>query len=177
MYKKSKKIPEFQKEEIAKALYDSIPEGKQARIHISEHNNRVKLPPNVMVFQAFAYLAAKKLKPATNRVLMLFFAKSAYENFIAIDIATMAEELEMTNRSVLSAIKELTEHNILLKLKHPIDKRRNDYFLNPTATWKGNSFTRKKAIEKMDKNQLDLFGEKQTNKIISSWNNEDFDKK
>lgn len=173
----SKKVSNNDKENITRAVYENTPDGKQVSIHIRDHN-KIKLPPNVMVFQAFAYLAAIKLKPATNRVLMLFFAKSAYENFLGIDILTIAEELEMTDRSILSAIKELCENNIIIKIKHPIDKRRNDYFLNPTAAWKGNSYTRAKSISKINKNQLDLFNENQIkslNKSKSLNNNLDFD--
>lgn len=118
---------------------------------------RIKMPDNIMVLQTFATLAAINLKPATNRVLMLLFGLSAYENFLGIDVKTISEKLNITNRSVISAMKELESNNIILKIPHPVDKRRNDYFINPLAAWKGNSYTRMKRIGVIDKNQLKLF--------------------
>ena len=111
-----------------------------------------------MVFQTFAFLAATELKPATNKVLMLFFANSAYENYVGMDIVTIGEKLNISERSVINAINELEKNKIIIRTKHPNDKRRNDYFLNPFTSWKGNAESRKKMIEIIPANQLDLFG-------------------
>ena len=111
-----------------------------------------------MVFQTFAFLAATELKPATNKVLMLFFANSAYENYVGMDIVSIGEKLNISERSVINAINELEKNKIIIRTKHPSDKRRNDYFLNPFTSWKGNAESRKKMIEIIPPNQLDLFG-------------------
>jgi len=131
----------------------------ETTVNIRTEKKRIPLPQNVMVFQAFAYLSATKLKPSTNRILMLLFSKSAYENYIGMDVKTMSEELDMSERSVLRGLNELEVNNIIIKLKHPSDKRRHDYFINPSASWKGNSYTRKKMLESIPQNQLDLFQE------------------
>lgn len=128
------------------------------QVNVNVARQKVKLPQNIMVFQTFAFLAATKLKPATNCVLMLLFSKSHYENLISMDVLTIAEALEYTEQTVISALKELAKNNIVIKIKHPNDKRRNDYFLNPIAAWKGNSYTRKQAISLIQKKQLCLFG-------------------
>jgi hypothetical protein len=120
-------------------------------------NPKAKIPPTIMLFQAFAYLAATKLRPATNRVLNLLFSMTAYENYIGMDIKTIADTLKMTERSIITAIGELCDSNIVLKIPHPSDKRRNDYFINPTAAWKGGSQKRIKAKQRLDKTQLTLF--------------------
>jgi hypothetical protein len=125
---------------------------------IVNYNPRAKIPPAVIVFQAFAYLAATKLRPATNRVLLLLFSMTAYENYIGMDIKTISENLEMSDRSVISALNELEKNKIILKIKHPSDKRRNDYFINPTAVWKGSGTKRLKSIKSFDPKQLSLFG-------------------
>lgn len=127
------------------------------QVNVNIAKQRIKLEPNVMVFQAFAYLAATKLKDASNRVLMLLLSKSGYENFVSMDVVTIAEELNYTERSVISALNELTTNNIVIKTRHPSDKRRHDYFINPIAAWKGNSFTRKKMLESHNPNQLEMF--------------------
>jgi predicted transcriptional regulator len=92
---------------------------------------------------------------------MLFFSKTAYENFIGMDVKSIAEALKITERSVISSLNELVENNIIIKVPNVTDKRRNDYFVNPMAAWRGNSFARKKSltkIEKIDANQLSIFG-------------------
>jgi DNA-binding transcriptional regulator GbsR (MarR family) len=90
---------------------------------------------------------------------MFFFGLSAYENFLGIDIKTISETLEITERSVITALNELEGEKIIIKMKHGIDKRRNDYFINPLAAWKGNSYSRDKRIKTLvqNKQQLELF--------------------
>jgi len=145
-----------------KEVVDSFDSGKQpteTKVTITSTKKRIPLPQNVMVFQAFAYLSATKLKASTNRILMLLFAQSAYENYIGMDVKAIAEELGLSDRSVINGLKELEVNNIIIKFKHPSDKRRHDYFINPTASWKGNSFTRQKAITSADPDQIKLFPE------------------
>jgi DNA-binding MarR family transcriptional regulator len=143
----------FNQKEVAEVVNDTT--GMEVKVSMVQ--KRTPLPPNVMVFQTFAYLAATKLKPSTNKVLMMFFAESAYENFIGMDIETIAEKLSISRRTAVNALGELEKHSIIIKTPHPNDKRRNDYFLNPFATWKGNAVARKKMIESVDEKQLSLF--------------------
>jgi hypothetical protein len=151
-------MQEKDKEKIARKVKEIVPEAKEINVFVKAKNNRVPLAPNIMVFQTFAFLAATKLKPSTNKVLMLFFANSAYENYIGMDVITISEKLDISERSVLSALRELVIHNVIIKTKHPTDRRRNDYFLNPFASWKGNSESRKRMISIIPENQLNLFG-------------------
>lgn len=133
-------------------------------VNIKTAPKRIQLPPNVMVFQQFAYLAATKLLPSSNQLLMLFFSHSAYENYVGMDVKTISEQLNVNQRTVIRALNELVEHNIIIKLKTVGDARRHDYFINPVAAWKGNSFARKKAITKLavDPDQLKMFGESES---------------
>ena len=147
-----------QMQEVHKALTEIAQKnGQVPQINIYNTPKRIPLPPNVMVFQTFAYLAATKLKDCSIRVLMLLFSKSAYENFLSMDVTTIAEELKYTDRSVIAALNELTANNIIVKIPHPSDKRRNDYFINPAAAWKGNGYTRKKKMESFDPAQIKMF--------------------
>lgn len=131
----------------------------QVNIRIAK-NPLIKLPQNIMVFQTFAMLAAIKLKPSSNQVLMLLFGLSAYENYIGIDVKTICEHLGgISERSVLRGLKELEDEKIIIKFPHPSDKRRKDYFINPLAAWKGNSYARAKRLKALTQNkqQLALF--------------------
>jgi hypothetical protein len=126
---------------------------------IPDKSERVRMPDNIAVFQRFAYLAATKLKPATNQVLMLFLALSAYENVVSMDVLSISEDLKMSGRSVLRALYELEENDIIVKIPHLSDRRRNEYFINPVAAWRGYSHNRIKALKKLaeDPAQLKLF--------------------
>lgn len=133
---------------------------KNVEVSINVRQKKCKIPPNIMVFQPFAYLSATTLKQSTNKVLMFFFSISGYENYVGIDVLTIMEKLKLSKPTVVNALKELEDNNIILKFPNVIDKRRNDYFINPLSAWKGNSFTRQKMIKKAtqyDPNQLSMF--------------------
>lgn len=162
-------MSEITKEAVARAVYgeleknpisQSFENGTNVSVNISP--NREKLPPNVMVFQTFAYLSATILAPSSCKLLMYLFSKTGYENYIGIDVQTLKEELGMAKRTVIRALGELEDQGIIVKLINPTDKRRHDYFINPFGAWKGNSYTRKKAINTLSteaENQMNLFGE------------------
>jgi len=157
------------KEKIARTVYEQVENSSMGKgfqngvdVSVNVRPTREKLPPNVMVFQTFAYLSATKLTPSSCKLLMYFFSKTGYENYIGIDVKTLSEELKMVDRTILRALNELKENGIIVKLKNPSDRRRHDYFINPFGAWKGNSYTRKEAINVMgaeDEAQISLFGE------------------
>lgn len=122
-----------------------------------------KMPESLFVLQNFASEMSKRgnYTITTFRVLMYFFSLSQYENFISIDIKSIAENMNISKESVKRATKQLTDDNIILKIEHPSDKRRIDYFINPKAAWKGKTITRDKFLKKAKdtKVQLDMFKE------------------
>lgn len=131
-------------------------------VNIREENKKLPLPPSIIVFQAAAFLCSTRLTASANRILMFFFSKSAYENFIGIDVLTLSEELKLGKLTVIKGLQELEEANIIIKIQNTQDRRRHDYFINPIAAWKGNSFTRNVQINKMKekkelKAQLNIF--------------------
>ena len=86
--------------------------------------------------QKFAYLSATQLKPASTRVLMLFFALSGYENYVGMDVKTIQEELNIKSKvTIVAALSELEDNNIIIKIENAQDRRRNDYFINPLFIW------------------------------------------
>ena len=50
---------------------------------------------------------------------MLFFANSAYENYVGMDIVSIGEKLNISERSVINAINELEKNKIIIRTKHP----------------------------------------------------------
>lgn len=146
------------KEKLAREIYNAVQKEQAAikdivpmetTVNVRTAPKRISMPPNLMVFQAAAYLAATKLNASANRVLMYFFSKSVYENFIGIDISSLMEEMNMSKPTVVNALKDLEAYNILIKFQNTKDKRRHDYFINPIAAWKGNSYTWNQTKKRM----------------------------
>lgn len=174
-----------EKRRVAREVYDTVNSAdlsnngrpNETKVNIRTAPKRMPLEPNMMVFQKFAFLASTKLKASTNRLLMYFFAISAYENFIGIDIKTLMEDLGFSKPTVVNGLKELTELNIIIKSDNGRDRRRNDYFINPMAAWKGNSYTRKQTMAKLtgsDPKQLDLFKDSEESDKTGIQPNTDF---
>lgn len=148
----------YSKRELAENVRDTFSnEGLDVSVSVSD-KRRVPLAPNVMVFQTFAYLAATKLTPSANRVLMLFLSYSQYEGGVSMDVKTIMEELSLkSKKTVVSALAQLEEYKVLLKVPYLKDKRRNEYYINPIAAWKGNGYSRKDFMRNTDPDQLSLF--------------------
>ena len=145
---------------VNKSLYDSRP--NETTVNIRQEKKKIPLPPSIIVFQAAAFLCSTKLTASANRVLMYFFSKSVYENFIGIDVLTLSDDLKLSKVSIIKSLQELEDTNILIKVENTQDRRRHDYFINPISAWKGNSFTRQVRINKMKETkegqeQLNLF--------------------
>ena len=163
------------KEYIAKEVYKVIQNSSlestphEITVNIRKDVKKIHLPPSIIVFQAAAFLCSTRLNSSANRILMYFFSKSAYENFVGIDVKMLMEELSVSKPTVVNALKDLEDSNILIKYQNVNDKRRHDYFINPITAWKGNSFTREKQINKIkseDPKQLDLFNIEPVKKSI-----------
>ncbi len=140
------------KEKVAKGVKNicvSDLENEAVDVFVSVKTKKLKLPPNVMVFQMFAYLASTRLSGSSNRLLMYFISISGYENYVSIDVKTMMEDLKLSKQSIVKGLDELVKQSIVIKIPNSIDARRNDYFINPMSMWKGNSFSRKNAIYKL----------------------------
>lgn len=127
----------------------------QSNTFISEKKG--KLPDSVFVLQSFAQKLSyrKDYSIITFRVLFHFLALSQFENFVSIDVKTISDNLEIGEASVKRATKQLFDDRIIVKIPHPSDKRRIDYFINPMAAWRGKSLKRDKFLEQ-NKNQLRL---------------------
>lgn len=122
----------------------------------------IKAAPNIQLFQTAAYLAATTLTPSANKILMYFLSLSHFENYVNMDQKTLQEDLKISLSATEKGLKELHENGVIIKTKHPTDKRRNDYFINPMSAWKGKILNRKQALNALHsevKNQLHLFGE------------------
>lgn len=142
-------------EEVTKDIFEA--QNDQIEVNVMFKKNAIKLEDSVFILQKFArQLANTNYPTSTYRVLCYFMSLTEYENYLSIDINTICENLDINKRSIFRALKDLEKDKIVIKLPHPIDKRRNDYFLNPLAMWRGKEVNRKKKIEKLKKSQIQL---------------------
>jgi len=79
-----------------------------------------------------------------------------YSNHVGCNQTTLAEDLELSLRSVSRAIKELKDMAVILDYKDPQDRTRNVYMVNPHSAWKGKISKRQKFIKEQDKNQISM---------------------
>jgi DNA-binding MarR family transcriptional regulator len=111
-----------------------------------------------MIFQAFIKDMVKVLSPAGCKVILKFFSLMQYSSHIGIDQKTLAEELELSIRSINGAIKELLNMSVIIGYADPQDRRRQVYIVNPHGAWKGDLNKRKKVL-KDNPNQYKMFAE------------------
>jgi len=160
-----KKEVENKVKEIAEYAGLGIEEmGKDEGIRIDAYTimkkQQGRTDPFVRVLQEFAAAVINHdFSKNTYRVMFLFFSTCEYGNFVMIDIKTISEILQITERNTIQAVKILCENNIIIKVENVQDRRRNDYFLNPLAIWKGQTEDRRKSLKKLMDNetQLNLF--------------------
>lgn len=117
---------------------------------------KARLPDFVMVFQYFGEYAVDNFSPATCKVLWMFISLSEMKNYVTLDIDTIQEKTRMCRKTVYNAINQLKEHNVIVVVKNIQDKRRNDYFINPQAMWRGSSTNREKQLAKYKKDNVQL---------------------
>lgn len=137
---------------ISDVIKDKIPDTKSVKIIVAE--SKGKLDPFIIVFQEFCNFVAPKLSSAGLRVLIKLFGISGYECLIGIDQLTLAEEIKLSIRQIQNGLDELCKYNIIIKAKNVTDRRRNDYFINPMAAWRGRSLNRTEALKYLTKEQL-----------------------
>lgn len=124
-------------------------------LYVGKSDKR-KLKGFAMVFQ---YPALAILQMFSYRACLIFIymvGKCQYGNFVGVDQTTIADHFSkgkntMSVRTVIRAIKELVDDSVLIKVRSMQDARRNEYMLNPFASWKGDTkdyFNRLKDCEK-----------------------------
>jgi hypothetical protein len=100
--KKNKELIDYS-EYISEGI---IEVGKEKNMDVQVTNivktRQGKMPDAVFVLQSFAQKVANKknYSAATFRVLMHFFGLSQYENFVSIDVKSIAEDLDITEGTV-----------------------------------------------------------------------------
>ena len=145
--------------EKAESVASSIRDNYGDEVKISVINSRhfpKDVPDFVFLFQKVGLDVSKKLTPASCKVLLYMISSMQYSTHIGCDQKTLAEQLDLSLRSVSGAIKELKEMNIILSYPDPQDRKRNVYMINPHSAWKGSIHKRKKYIKTIDQAQLEI---------------------
>ena len=141
-------------------IVESINENIRGNNAITIINNRQYpkgVPEWVMLFQAaIGGDLINKLTPSGCKVFLKMISLLQWSNFIGCDQSTLAEDLDMSERSVNRAVSELKEFGVIISYKDPQDRKRNVYMINPIHAWKGKMNKRQKVLKIMNKNQTSL---------------------
>ena len=123
---------------------------------------KYKNEPFTIVFQAVNSLLVKDMPLADCKVLLYLISKVQYGNIIDRTIKEIAEDLGYKDAQwVQKSLKRLEDKKVILKSKHPQDKRRFVYMLNPKHSWKGKVKDRIKTMSLFNPSQLSFFFEKE----------------
>jgi len=137
---------------IVEGIHDVM--GEDTRVSIFVKKSIPKQATYTMFYQQVNLELVKLLKPNSCKVLLYLMSKTQYDNYIGVDQQTIQEDLEYkTPKSVVDALKELKQYNIVLSMKDVQDKRRNVYILNPLQSWKGKVAQRISHISKLNGDQ------------------------
>lgn len=150
---------EENRKQLSKSIYNVVNDTSEYQTNVYVNIKQRKtalLPAHVQVFQEVAILVSRGLSAKGCKVLLYFFGKQGYENYLGLDIETIMEELGLSKPTIVNALKELCDANVIIKLPHPSDKRRHDYFVNPIQAWKGSSIERQKRLTEFGKQQLTI---------------------
>jgi len=115
-----------------------------------------KTPDFVYLFQAVNMAISKTLTPAACKLLLYMISKLQYGNHVGVNIKTMMEDLELCEKTVITATNQLKQLNIILPYKDPSDKRRNVYMFHPLQSWRGSFKERFKVLKKLNNNKQQL---------------------
>jgi predicted transcriptional regulator len=126
-------------------------EGGEVSVTVYNGRKKIKgLPDFTMIFQVVNEILTREMKPATCKVLLYLLSVAQYDNFVGINIETLSEKLGMTKKTIITAMNELRDKNILLSIKDSLDKRRNVYRINPHHSWRGSNQKRVINIKAME---------------------------
>lgn len=115
------------------------------------------VPDFVFLFQIIGKEVAKSIAPSSCKVLLYMVAGMEYSNHVGCNQSTLAEDLNLSIRSVSSAIKELKDLCIIISYPDPMDKKRNVYMVNPHTAWKGKITKRQQFIKQSEKENKSQF--------------------
>ena len=129
--------------------------GNDTRVTV--YNGRGKIKGTTMLFQSITYSLTKVMTPASCKLLLYFMTKAQWDNFVGCNVRTIAEDLLLTERTVIKSVKELKSLKIIVAIKDDDDRRRNVYMINPHQSWKG-TVKKRNTVIKVDglKNQMKL---------------------
>ena len=114
------------------------------------------MPDFIMLFQMAVRLIIKSLTPSACKIFLYLLVTAMYDNVVGVTIKKLISELEFNKRTVIKALKELKDKNIVVSIKDLNDNRISIYIINPHTAWKGTIRTRNKFIKKQDEKHLQL---------------------
>lgn len=149
------------------AIQDAITgEMDTAKVTMIVSRDRPKYKePFTILFQASTFAIGRDITPSASKLLINLCGCVGYGNIITKGEDELAEHMKYSRRQIDRAFGDLVGYHVLIKSKHPQDKRINVYHLNAQQSWKGDIKERKKRLSEQPKNpnQLDIFDQEKPN--------------
>lgn len=142
-------------------------ETAKVTVTIAKDVPKYKGEPFTMLFQVVNLFLVKEMPPADCKVLLYLVSMVKYGNIIDRTIKEIAEDLGYKDSQwIQKSLKNLQEKKIILTSKHPQDKRRLVYMINPLHSWKGTVKDRVKTLSFYDTKQLSIFDKDSDNEVL-----------
>jgi predicted transcriptional regulator len=138
---------------IKQGAKDSGMEGNNVNVFVSRDKAKYKNEEFLHLFRDKSAEVLKDMKPATVKVYSWFLICANYGNFVECVIDEIVGWVGISKRSVIKALNELNEKQVIIKYKNPNDTRNNYYIINPHMAWKGKVEDRKRSIKILKDNR------------------------
>lgn len=102
----------------------------------------------VKIFQKTLEYYVTTLTGSGMKLMMYFISTMPFGNFIEVDQKILMDKLKMGRTALNKSMNELKELGVIAILPDMNDKRRNTYYMNHYAAWKGNPGDRQKSIKR-----------------------------
>ena len=163
--RKVKDITKSEMVAITNAVTGEI-ETAKVTIHIQKDKPKYK-DKFTIFFQTAGLTLVREIKPITTHLLFYMNSVCQYGNIVDRTVLEMAEDIGYKKNQVLKGLKQLYELNIIIKIQHKDDARRNIIMINPAQSWKGKPIERAKALSKLtNSQQLSLFNDTQQHSLL-----------
>lgn len=134
-----------------------VMETAKVTIHIQKDKPKYKEKFTIF-FQTAGLALVREIKPITTHLLFYMNSVCQYDNIVDRTVLEMAEDIGYKKNQVLKGLKQLYDLNIIIKIPHKEDARRNIIMINPAQSWRGQPIERAKALSKLtETQQLNLF--------------------
>lgn len=107
----------------------------------------------IKVFEENFFTAAKALTPPSFSMLVRLMSLAKRDNYIFMNLADIADKLEIKKRKAANMMSELCKYNLVIKVRPYADASNVCYRINPLLYWRNNLQSLAKELTNLSKEQ------------------------